>query len=192
MSLKIISGVYKGRVLQAPKGLGVRPTTGRVRQRVFDTLQALWPGSIGLDAFAGSGAIGFEALSRGAQQVTACEFVPLHAECIRRNQQALGVSSTDYILHTTPCEAWLNAHGATAFPLMDWVYLDPPYGYVGLPNLLEALATQLPPTSFLIVEHGASPTEVQHLEALQARHPRVTLHKQIEAGDSAVHIFVVG
>lgn len=191
MSLKIISGIYKGRVLQAPKGLGVRPTTARVRQRVFDTLQALWAGSVGLDAFAGSGAIGFEALSRGAQHVTACEPVAAHFACIQTNATTLKLTAHQYAVHSTPCEVWMDTHGATVLPLLDWVYLDPPYGYAGLAALLEPLAVQLPANAFLIVEHGASPQEIQTIEAVETRYSRLRRYKHIEAGDSAVHMFML-
>jgi 16S rRNA (guanine(966)-N(2))-methyltransferase RsmD len=192
MSLSIISGIYRGRKLQAPKGLGVRPTTARVRQRVFDTLQALWVGSIGLDGFSGSGAIGFEALSRGAKYVTACEPIPTHAACIQGNAKTLGVTAEHYTLFKNTCEAWLTAQAqGDGLQQLDWVYLDAPYGYEGLPHLVEAFAVGLPTDAFLIVEHGASPQEVQHLEVIQAKHPRLTLYRHIPAGDSAVHVFVL-
>jgi 16S rRNA (guanine966-N2)-methyltransferase len=191
MSLKIISGQYKGRLLHAPQGVGVRPTTARVRQRVFDTLQALWGGSTGLDGFAGSGAIGFEALSRGASHVTACEPVAMHRACLQKNADALGLTTTHYTPYATTCEGWLAKQTPNTLQQLDWVYLDAPYGYAGLPSLLETFATGLPIHAYLMVEHGATAQEHQHLEELHATHPRLQLYRHIAAGDSIVHIFVI-
>ena len=91
MSLRIVSGKFKGRVLQSPKGLKTRPTQESLREAIFNICQGSIVGAAVLDLFAGSGAIGFEALSRGASHVTFVEKDHAAIASIRKNIELLEV-----------------------------------------------------------------------------------------------------
>lgn len=124
-SLRIIGGQWRGRRLPIIDADDLRPTPDRVRETLFNWLQAGIPGSHCLDLFAGTGALAFEALSRGAERVTAVESNPRACEQMRESASALGTEGltvicadvSDYLQHTT---------GAGP---ADWtiLFVDPPY-----------------------------------------------------------------
>ncbi|MGR3912577.1 MAG: 16S rRNA (guanine(966)-N(2))-methyltransferase RsmD [Candidatus Rhabdochlamydia sp.] len=125
MTLKIIGGSFKGRVLKAPKGDQTRPTMSMVRKAVFDILQQEIEGSIFLDIFAGSGLMGIEALSRGASHSI---FIDSHKEAIytlRTNLEALKVSSNSTVCAQDVMKA-LSFLTKTK-TVCDIIYIDPPY-----------------------------------------------------------------
>jgi 16S rRNA (guanine966-N2)-methyltransferase len=138
MSLRIVSGKFKGRVVQVPKGDGVRPTTGRVRQSVFSIIEAYLPQARVLDVFAGSGTIGLEALSRGASYVLAFEKEKQQASYIQRTIEQFKLSSNEYQLIQREALGVLK-QGNSIAPPYDVVYLDPPYGFTQWVSLLGAL-----------------------------------------------------
>ena len=90
--MRIVAGELGGRVLQTPRGRLVRPTAGRVREALFNSLGPL-PGAAVLDLFAGSGALGFEAISRGAATCLFADDAAASIACLRANAKALGVES---------------------------------------------------------------------------------------------------
>jgi 16S rRNA (guanine966-N2)-methyltransferase len=187
--IKILAGQFKGRLLQTPKGRAVRPTTARVRQRLFDVLASYWPDSIGVDAFAGSGAIGFEALSRGALKVYATETHPLHVKLMQQNAETLKLTKNEYTLENKSFEAWWKAQSDDVVGTLDWVFLDPPYGYGGLASLLANLLTHsaLAVGTLVIVEHGNTDAEKAVLDAvIQASW--VSVFRVLDCGDSSVWI----
>ena len=120
--MRIVAGKRRGRVLEAPPGLATRPTADRVRETLFSMLASRLGGFEGLhvaDLFAGSGALGFEALSRGAASATFVETDVDAAATIRRNAAKLGV------------EPRLMSSSAFALPPsepFDLIFADPPYG----------------------------------------------------------------
>jgi 16S rRNA (guanine966-N2)-methyltransferase len=120
--LRIISGEWRGRRLKLAPGAPIRPTPDRVRETLFNWLQPAIRGARCLDLFAGSGALGVEALSRGAREVV---FVDQDARAIRQIRAALeGFAVAAPVTHVAEALAFL--HGApTAF---DIVFLDPPFG----------------------------------------------------------------
>jgi 16S rRNA (guanine966-N2)-methyltransferase len=127
--MRIIAGVHRGRTIEAPEGLTTRPMTDRVRENLFNSLGQDLTGAVVLDLFCGSGALGLEALSRGAVTAT---FVDADRDAVavaESNCLRLGLTERARILR---CDAlkpgpWLrpsNASGATAYTL---VFCDPPY-----------------------------------------------------------------
>ena len=90
--MRVIAGKYKSRRLECPKGNLMRPTADKVKEAVFGSLQFLIPGAVVLDAFAGSGSLGIEALSRGAEHV---DFVEKNGECLRSLIANLEMVDTD-------------------------------------------------------------------------------------------------
>lgn len=123
---RIIAGKYGGRQIKTPKGDGTRPTSDRVREALFSSLESELGGFDGvlgvLDLFAGSGALGFEAMSRGASSVEFVESDRRAAEIIRENRALLGVRAAR--IQNMTVEAFLRKeiHGS-----YDLVFIDPPY-----------------------------------------------------------------
>lgn len=124
--LKIVSGIYGGRAIETPKGDNTRPTTNRAREAVFSSLTSILGGFDGaqvLDLFAGSGALGIEALSRGASHCTFVDNNRAALECVKGNLSKLGVSSDFYKVIKA------NSKSATFGEAFDLVFLDPPYAF---------------------------------------------------------------
>jgi 16S rRNA (guanine966-N2)-methyltransferase len=138
MSLRIIGGMYKGRVLKAPKGSATRPTLGMLRESVFNICQNEIGGARFLDLFAGSGAMGLEALSRGAGHVTLVENDRQALAAIRENIAALQAASQTTLI-AGPA---MRALKRLAAPF-DIIYIDPPYDMPILPFIEEILARNL-------------------------------------------------
>jgi 16S rRNA (guanine966-N2)-methyltransferase len=123
VSPRIIAGRYGGRRIGAPPGTATRPTSDRVREALFSILGARVAGARVLDLFAGSGALGLEALSRGAAAVTFVERAPPALRALRANLDALGA---DADVVRADALKWLSAASAGARQY-DLVFLDPPY-----------------------------------------------------------------
>jgi 16S rRNA (guanine966-N2)-methyltransferase len=127
--MRVIAGKYRSRPLRSLRGMDIRPTSDRLRETLFNVLTAGNPsaleGSIWLDLFAGTGAVGIEALSRGAREVHFVERSKLAAEAIRKNLQSLGIEEGFEILQEEPPRAfWRMERQKVA---ADVVFLDPPY-----------------------------------------------------------------
>lgn len=141
--MRIVGGRLKGRSIITPKGAGTRPTADRTREAAFNIItHADWAptleGARVIDVFAGSGGLGFEAMSRGA---TFCLFVDIdHAArgAIRANAEALDLLGATRIHRRSAIR--LGAKPAGVGAPFDWVFLDPPYGKAILPAALAALA----------------------------------------------------
>jgi 16S rRNA (guanine966-N2)-methyltransferase len=124
--MRVVAGKYRSRTLAAPRGLKLRPTSDRLRETLFDILGPSVEGSVFLDLYAGTGAVGIEALSRGARQVFFVESHRAGLALIRRNLESLGIASSAEILAVDAlrgCQR-LESRGVVA----DLVFLDPPYG----------------------------------------------------------------
>lgn len=134
MTLRILGGQYKGRILHSPKTKATRPTQGILRQAVFNICQHSIADARFLDLFAGSGAMGLEALSRGAAKAVFVEQDRSASRSIRDNIALLKVESQAALLSQEIASAlkFLEKKGE----LFDIVYIDPPYGK----NVLSVLA----------------------------------------------------
>ena len=127
--MRVIAGKYRSRPLRSVPGMNVRPTSDRLRETLFDVLTAGNPaaleGSVWLDLFAGTGAVGIEALSRGAKQVCFVESSAAAASVIRQNLESLGIVS-GYKLYQEglPRAFWRMEREHVA---ADVVFIDPPY-----------------------------------------------------------------
>ena len=127
--MRVISGKYRSRPLRSIRGLDVRPTSDRLRETLFDVLTAGNPealaGSVWLDLFAGTGAIGIEALSRGAKEVHFVESNPAAAAAIQKNLDSLGIADGVKVLQEElPRAFWRLERDHVA---ADIVFIDPPY-----------------------------------------------------------------
>ena len=136
--MRVIAGRYGGRRLQAPPGDATRPTSDRVREALFSVLGARVDGARVLDLFAGSGALGIEALSRGASEVTFVDTAVASIRAVRANLEALGATAE---VRRADARRFLGAASAAARQY-DLVFLDPPYRLAG--RLGDELTAALP------------------------------------------------
>jgi len=185
--MRVIAGKYRSRRLRSLPGMDVRPTSDRLRETLFDVLSAGKPsaleGSQWIDLYAGTGAVGIEALSRGAGMVYFVESSAQGAALIRRNLQSLGLETGFQVLETDSDRALgkLEAQGAEA----DVVFLDPPYRMQAeYRHVLSALASSklLKPATTIIAEHQRrfDPGEVFR---------SVARYRKLEQGDSALSFY---
>ena len=148
--VRISGGRFRGRSLAVPAS--ARPTSGRLREALFDIWQGRVAGSRFLDLFAGTGAVGLEALSRGAKLVV---FVESDREAVRRLQRACQELAPD---STTVCQADLPAQIGRVHRLMDrpfdLIFADPPYAYAGYEALLASLDEMLAGGGEVAIEHS--------------------------------------
>jgi 16S rRNA (guanine966-N2)-methyltransferase len=134
--LRIIGGDWRSRRIQFADAPGLRPTMDKVRETVFNWLQWDIEGKLVLDCFAGSGALGYEALSRGAKEVTFLEFNATATRCIRESLESLNASNAQ--VHQTDAIAWLEQY--PQLEQYDVIFLDPPFGRELLKPAVEIIA----------------------------------------------------
>jgi 16S rRNA (guanine966-N2)-methyltransferase len=188
MSLKIIAGKFKGRPIQTVTSNAVRPTSGRVRQSLLDSLGAEIIQATVLDGFAGSGIIGMECLSRGASSVLAVEKEVAHVRKIQTNTNALGLSADAYRLVNRKLEQVLSGKNPLVQPFT-LVYLDPPYSFAGWEGIMQRLLTPEWVTvgTAVLLEHGTKePALVQWQEACKSIHPWLVLERELAYGDTLI------
>jgi 16S rRNA (guanine(966)-N(2))-methyltransferase RsmD len=149
--IRVIAGNAKGRKLQTPPGLQSRPTAARVRQTLFDILAPRLSGCRFLDVCAGSGAVGLEALSRGASRVVLVDDAAMAIQAIRANAELLRAAGGEVEVLRQEARVALGAL-AQRGQLFDLVYLDPPYGSDLYEQLLEAAAPLVAAGGLLIAE----------------------------------------
>jgi len=138
--LRIIAGKLKGRRLKVPSHGEIRPTPERVREALFSILSDRLEGARVLDAFSGSGALGFEALSRGAGEVTFIESDPATARRLESGARELELATT---VRVVSGDAQLQLTTAAAGRAFDLVLADPPYADPTAANFLQAMERDL-------------------------------------------------
>jgi 16S rRNA (guanine966-N2)-methyltransferase len=147
--MRVVAGALGGRRLRTPRGSATRPTSERIREAVFSILGDI-EGARVLDLYAGSGALGFEALSRGASHATFVESAPAALTAIEQNAKALGLEASCRVVRAD-VGVWL-ARSPVASDTYDLVFIDPPYAQAaalgsslsqGLPALLAPAARVL-------------------------------------------------
>ncbi len=161
--MRILAGALKGRVIGRPKSAGVRPMSGKVRAALFNIVGSV-EGLTILDAYAGSGAVGFEALSRGAASAVAIEASRIVASTIRKSAEGLNIAN--YELYNGRLEDWLKR--ATA--KLDLIVADPPYDLIDN-AVLGQLAGHLTEKGTFVVSHSSrigSP-ELKSLKLVDSR-----------------------
>jgi 16S rRNA (guanine966-N2)-methyltransferase len=154
--MRIIAGQYRSRPLKSLPGMDLRPTSDRLRETLFNVLASAGrlDGSVWLDLFAGTGAVGIEALSRGARHVYFVEYERKHARLLRENLQSLKISEGFDVYENDVASALRSMEAAGV--RCDFCFLDPPYQMRGAyERTLEFLgASQLVgPSSIVIAEH---------------------------------------
>ncbi len=172
MALRIIAGKFRGKKLSSVKGLQTRPTSNRIRESIFDILASLVTDAIVLDLFAGTGAYGIEALSRGAGH---CVFVDSSRDAgsvIRRN-----IASCNLADQTTfyPADIQKNLHCLHSCRFsFDLVFMDPPYNQSLITNSLANIAASrsLAKKATIVVEHSSSEPLLEVVSPFQLQDQR--------------------
>ena len=185
--MRIIAGTHRSRTLQAPAGLATRPTSDRLRETLFNVLAPRIEGAAFLDLYAGSGAVGIEALSRGAARVDFVERAPAALAVLRGNLAKLGLTA-GFRIHegsVGPVLRRMKPSAGTAFNL---VFLDPPYDaaeeYAATLNMLGgSQAGLLAPAALLIAEHRKKERPEDKYGALERT-------RILEQGDAALSFYV--
>ncbi|NUT36297.1 MAG: 16S rRNA (guanine(966)-N(2))-methyltransferase RsmD [Hamadaea sp.] len=174
---RIVAGVFGGRRLTAPSGQQTRPTSDRVREALFSSLESLYGGDLRdlrfADLYAGSGAVGLEALSRGASDAVFVESDPRTAKIVRDNIATLGVTARTQVLTSKVTTAVAGPPPGGAF---DVIFADPPYavGEDEVAAVLAGLAENgwLAPDAVVVVERSRrspEPSWVQDITGERSR-----------------------
>jgi 16S rRNA (guanine(966)-N(2))-methyltransferase RsmD len=205
ISVRIIAGSLRSRSLEAPAGFATRPTSDRLRETLFNVLAARTAGAAFLDLYAGSGAVGIEALSRGAARVEFVERAPAALKILRGNLERLGLRA-GFRIHAAAVGAFLRRAAAASKPephenrerfeereCYEVVFLDPPYEAVGeytatLGLLGGPALGLLAADAMVIAEHRRKADPKQRLEDRYGALERTRL---LEQGDAALSFYAV-
>jgi 16S rRNA (guanine966-N2)-methyltransferase len=175
--MRIIAGSLKGRRLKTPAWEGLRPTSDKLRETLFNILAPRIDGARVLDGYAGTGAVGIEAISRGAAQVTFVERDRRAVALIEENLTACGVEG-GYTIHRGDVATVLPGLGSSAF---DLILLDPPYDIMTMTPVLEASARALASGGLVVLEHATR----RELEPAALLEPV----RRVKSGDSTLTFF---
>jgi 16S rRNA (guanine966-N2)-methyltransferase len=176
--MRIVAGTLKGRRIDAPTWEGLRPTSDKLRETLFNVLAPRIEGAHVLDGFAGSGAVGIEALSRGAAHVTFVERDPRAIALIERNLERCGISDRYAIIRARFAGTAQPPDGGG----FDIIFLDPPYGARELIAAIEAAAPLVEPQTLLVVEHARRDPPPDSTE-------RLVRTRILTSGDSALAFY---
>jgi 16S rRNA (guanine(966)-N(2))-methyltransferase RsmD len=172
-----VAGEFRGRRLKSPTWDGLRPTSDRLRETLFNILGPSVRGARVLDGYAGTGAIGIEALSRGAAHVTFVERDPRAVELIEANLALVGseTAAKPVIIRAGLVDAVTRLNGQ----VFDLIILDPPYAGTAAAEALDAAGPLAGPETRVIVEHASR-------YAAPAEQAGLRLTRTVKAGDSAL------
>ena len=194
--MRIIAGSFRSRTLVAPPGLATRPTSDRLRETLFNVLAPRIVGASFLDLYAGSGAVGIEALSRGAARVTCVERAPAALKVLRANLARLGLTA-GFRIHPGSVGAFLRRAADAdlkreryeARERYEVVFLDPPYDaapeYAATLGLLGGASIGLLALGALVI------AEHRRKESLEDSYGSLKRTRLLEQGDAALSFYAV-
>lgn len=181
--MRVIAGQYRSRLLKGPGKLRLRPTSDRLRETLFNILGPAIEDSLFVDLYAGTGAIGIEAISRGAKETIFVESHPATAKLVRANLDALKILSSAEIIEAKAVRGLERI--AARHLLADFIFLDPPYEDAQeLLDVLDYLDTShiVAPQGIVIVEHRNKVELPERLERLERT-------RLVEQGDAALSFY---
>ena len=169
--MRVIAGEFKSRKLASVPGWDVRPTPDRLRESMFSILAPVIEGAVFVDAYAGSGSVGIEAISRGASRCVFIERSPGALEVLRANVASLGLQGRANVLRG-------KAAGALAGFKADIVFLDPPYAE---PEEY-ALAMAVLKAPLVVAQHASR-------EVLEERYGKLSRYRTVKHGDNTLSFY---
>jgi 16S rRNA (guanine(966)-N(2))-methyltransferase RsmD len=184
--MRVIAGTYRSRLLVSPRGTATRPTSDRLRETLFNILSTRIEGALFADLYAGTGAVGIEAISRGASHVWFSENAPAALAAINQNLSALRIAR-GFTIEDRGTGALLQRLAKLDKPL-DVVFLDPPYEseaeYEGTLNFFGSARGRLllAPGAFVIAEHSSKAELAKRFGGLE--HTRL-----LRQGDAALSFY---
>ena len=176
--MRIIAGVHKGRTLKSPKWDGLRPTSDKLRETLFNILAPRIDGARVLDVFAGTGAVALEALSRGAAAATCVESDRRAAKLIEENAALCGEQKRCAIIRDVVERALQRPLPGGPF---DIIVLDPPYEYAALDEAVRQAGIQKAPDGIVVLEHTSRLTPPAPAG--------LALTRTVKSGDSALSFY---
>jgi len=176
--MRIVAGTLKGRRIEAPTWEGLRPTSDKLRETLFNVVARRIERARVLDGFAGTGAVGIEALSRGAAHVTFVEHDPRALALIRGNLERCGISDRYAIIPARFAGTAQPPSGGS----FDIIFLDPPYGARELLQAIEAACPLVEQQTLLVVEHARRDAPPESLGTLVRT-------RVLTSGDSALAFY---
>ena len=179
--MRVIGGEFKGRQLSVTKGRLIRPTSDRVREAIFDILGPTWTFRRVLDLFAGTGSLGIEALSRGAEEAVFVEQGKGALTVLKENMKALGLQSRSWVL-PLPTKKGIAVLGERG-EVFDLIFMDPPYGKDVVGKTIEEIVRRgiLAATGVIVAEHASRDRILPPLG--------LALSQQRRYGDTTVSFF---
>jgi 16S rRNA (guanine966-N2)-methyltransferase len=188
--MRVIAGSFKGRRLRPPTWDGLRPTSDKLRETLFNILAPRIEGARVLDGYAGTGAVGIEALSRGAAHVTFVEHNRRAVALIEENLRICGVEA-DYTIETGDLVKVLHRlvspkgsrEGERSTQCFDLIWLDPPYDITNVGEALEMAARALDPAGLIVLERAT-----RREPDVPASLSRV---RDVKSGDSTLTFFAL-
>ncbi len=176
--MRIITGSARGRRLETPEGYDVRPTTDRVKEAIFSSIQFDIEGRRVLDLFSGSGQLGLEALSRGAESAVFVDLKPESFEITKRN-----IKSTGFEAKAKAYRQDYSSFLAGNFDTFDIAFLDPPYKTGILADALKKVTAVMSEYGMIICEHPSDEPSVEEVDNGFKR------CKELKSGKIAVSIY---
>ena len=176
--MRIIAGAHKGRTLKAPKWEGLRPTSDKLRETLFNILAPRLEGARVLDVFAGTGAVALEALSRGAASATCIDGDRRAARLIAENAALCGEQNRCAIIRDDVERALQRPVPGGPF---DIIVLDPPYDYDALADAVSNAGTQRAADGVVVLEHASRVTPPAPAG--------LALTRTVKSGDSALTFY---
>lgn len=179
--MRVIAGAFKGRTLTAPTWDGLRPTSDRLRETLFNVLAPRMAGARVLDLYAGTGALGIEALSRGAAHATFVEHDRRAQDLIAGNLAKCGVTEGCAIIRASADRALEQLRRSPSFAPFDIVLLDPPYDHPAS-DALAGVDALVAPDGLVVFEHAKRAPVPDSVGPL-------TLTRDLVSGDSALAFY---
>ncbi len=182
--MRVIAGALRGRRLESPRWSGLRPSSDRLRETLFNILAPRIEGARVLDLCAGTGAVGIEALSRGAGRVAFVDADPRACALIAKNLANCGLTER-YTIHRATVEQASN----TLREAFDIVFLDPPYAEPALDRFVEWAARAVAVGGMLVVEHdrrrgiATSASPLEHARTIRSGDSVLTCFSSRDAAD---------
>ena len=181
--MRIIAGEYSSRRIEAPKGNTTRPTLDKVREAVFSSLGTYFEGGSVLDLYAGSGANGFEALSRGMDTAVFCDISPAAMAAVKKNAEALGCTDRCRFMPMKDTKALQLLAGEKL--RFDLIYLDPPYKKQHNAEIMEFISEH-----GLLKENGRIVVESAAQDVYEERYADLVLKKAVRYGITKISYYI--